>query len=83
MPELKLGIGELGYVEKMRQRLGLEEDDPKKDHLIIAMTPMQRVRLIAGYVLGDSGWADEFKDYFESQGLFLTTNPDADGVLKD
>ena len=47
------------------------------------MTPIERVELIAGWYLGSGGWAYNFKTYFESQGLFLTTNPDANGVLLD
>jgi hypothetical protein len=42
---------------------------------------MERVGLIAGWFLGDNGWADTFKDYFESQGLYLTTNADDPNVI--
>lgn len=76
-------IDELGYVDDLRQRLGLEPDDTSQDAIIEKMTPMQRVRMLAGWHLGDPSWADTFRVYFESQGLYLTTNPDADGVLND
>ncbi len=71
----KLTIEELGYVEEMRQRLGLEKDDTSRDKEIEDMEPLKRVRLIAGWYLGDPNWADTFKDYFESQGLYLSDKP--------
>lgn len=77
----KLTIEELGYVEEMKRRLGFHGDDPTINKDIENMKPMQRVRLLAGWFLGDEYWADTFKQYFESQGLYLTTNPDADGVI--
>jgi len=69
-------IDELGYVEEMRQRLGLDENDKSKDLEIEEMEPLERVALIAGYELGDSSWAHTFKEWCESQGLYLTTDPD-------
>ena len=76
-------IDDLGYVEAMRQRLGLDEKDTRKDDKIVAMTPMQRVRLIAGWYHGDESWADTWSGYFESQGLYLTTDAEANGVIHD
>jgi hypothetical protein len=78
---MKLTIEEIGYVEQIRARLGLGYDDVSLDEEIENMKPMERVRLLAGWVLGSESWADTFKGYFESQGLYLTTNPGADGVL--
>lgn len=77
----KISIDELGYVEEMRKRLGLDECDTSRDSEIEEMQPIDRVRLIAGWVLGSAEWADIFKEYFESQGLYLTTNYNADGVI--
>lgn len=74
-------IEELGYVPEMRQRLGLKEDDTKRDKEIEAMKPMERVRLVFGWYLGSGDWADTAKEYFESQGIYLTTNPEADGII--
>jgi len=75
----KLTVKELGYLEEMRMRLGLDELDTSRDSEIENMRPMERVRLIAGWVLGDGAWADSFAEYFESQGLFLTDkNPETD-----
>ena len=75
-------IEEMGYVSEMRQRLGIEKDDISRDADLLAMPPMGRVRLIAGWFHGDGRWADTYKSYFESQGIFLTTNPKADGVMR-
>ena len=77
----KMTIEEMGYADVMRQRLGLKKDDTRKDRAIEEMEPMERVRLIAGWYHGDGMWADTCKEYFESQGIYLTTNPDADGII--
>ncbi len=77
----KLTIEELGYVEVMRQRLGLNPDDTAMDHEIENMGQFSRLRLIIGWKLGDPYWADYFKDYCESQGIWLTTDPEASGVF--
>ena len=74
-------IEEMGYVDVMRQRLGLKKDDTRKDKVIESMEPMERVRLIAGWYHGNGLWADTYKEYFESQGIYLTTNPAADGII--
>ena len=77
----KMTIEEMGYANVMRQRLGLKKDDTSKDGDIEKMQPIERVRLIAGWNHGDGLWADTYKEYFESQGIYLTTNPDADGII--
>lgn len=77
----KMAVEEMGYIEVMRQRLGLKEDDTSKDGDIEKMQPLDRVRLIAGWYQGDGIWVDTYKEYFESQGIYLTTNPDADGII--
>ena len=79
----KLTIDDLGYVEEMRKRLGRKEDDSSIDSHILSMEPLQRVGLIAGWYHGYDSWAKTYKGYFESQGLYLTTNPEADGVIFD
>mgnify|MGYP001616372269 CR=1 FL=1 len=74
-------INELGYVEEIRQRLGLKSDDTSRDWQIHGMTPFLRVRLIAGWYHGKPDWADTFKEYCESQGIYLTTDPKANGRI--
>jgi len=59
----------MDYIEIMRQRLGLDEDDTSKDELIQKMRPFERVKLIIGWKLGDESWGDLFKYWCESQGL--------------
>lgn len=75
-------IDDLGYVEEMRQRLGVGENDTSKDSTIEGMSALERVRLIAGWYHGDGAWADSYREYFESQGLYLTTDPEANGVIE-
>lgn len=77
----KLTIDEIGYLEEIRKRMGFNENDKSMDKDIEEMTPMERSRLVIGWYLGDGSWADTCKQYFESQGLYLTTNPEADGII--
>ena len=77
----KMAVEEMGYIDAMRQRLGLKQDDTSKDGDIEKMQPIERVRLIVGWYHGNGLWADTYKEYFESQGIYLTTNPDADGII--
>lgn len=72
---------EIENIEYIRGRLGLSTDDTSEDAKITAMKPMDRVRLIAGWKLGSDEWADQFKDWFEGQGLYLTTNADDPGII--
>lgn len=76
-----LTIAGIGYVGAMRQRLGDSAEDTSVDAQILAMTPMERVGLICAWNHGDAVWARIYKEYFESQGLYLTTDPNANGVL--
>ena len=61
------------YIEILRMRLGLDENDTSRDAYINSLPPMRRVRMIAGWELGSEAWATQFEEYFESQGLYLTT----------
>lgn len=64
-------IDEMGYVDDMRGRLGLEDGDNSKDSLLESMDAFNRVKLIVGWNLGDGEWAETFKYWCESQGLFI------------
>ena len=77
----RLVIDEIGYIEEIRQRMGLDENDTSADEEIEYMEPMERVRLLAGFYHGNDDWADTWKEYFESQGIYLTTNSDVDGII--
>ena len=77
----KLTVDEIGYLEEIRKRLGLDENDTSRDKDIVEMEPMERVRLFVGWYHGDGSWADKYKGYFESQGLYVTENPEADGII--
>ena len=74
-------IGDIGYIEDIRRRIGILEDDTSCDDEILKMEPMERVRKLCGWNLGDEGWADSFHSWLESQGLWITANPEADGVI--
>ncbi len=60
------------HISEMRQRLGLKEDDDSRDVLIEEMTPEQRLRLICGWHLGDSEWAETFLDWARDAGYEIT-----------
>jgi len=61
--------------------MGVTETDTRLDKKILVMSPLERVRLLAGWFLGDPAWADTFKEYFESQGLYLTTDEDDGHII--
>jgi hypothetical protein len=56
-------------INAIRQRKGLEEDDTSKDDEILLMTPMDRLRDVCGWYLGDSTWADAFVDWARDCGM--------------
>jgi hypothetical protein len=68
-------------IKVLREYSELEEDDSSQDEMLLALPPMERMEMIAGWHLGDPSWANQFKQWFENQGLYLTTNKDADGVI--
>lgn len=72
---------EIENIEYMRGRMGLDTEDDSRDAVIFSMSPMDRVRLIAGWKLGSDEWADQFKHWFEGQGLYLTTNADDPNII--
>jgi len=76
-------IEDLGYVAGMRQMLGVDATDASSDAEILARSPLERVQLITEWEFGDALWANIFKGYFESQGVYLTTDPNAHGVLHE
>lgn len=78
---MKLTIDEIGFLDEIKQRLEIELDDTSMDSEIENLSSLQRVRLIAGWELGDESWADTFKEYFESQCLWLTTNSDDPNII--
>jgi hypothetical protein len=75
-------VAEMGYVEEIRQRLGLERDDTSRDGEIERMSPIQRAGLVVGWFHGSESWARQYKEYFESQGIYLTTNADDPEVIR-
>lgn len=59
------------YIGCMRRRLGLEENDPSRDELIEAMTPMQRLELICGWHLGDPSFASQIIAWAKDAGFTI------------
>lgn len=62
------------YIKEMRQRLGLEEDDPKRDAEIEDMAPMRRFALLCGWFLGDPSWATTVVEWARDAGLKITSD---------
>lgn len=78
----KLTINDIGFVSEIRQRLGLEPEDNSKDDYILQLQPFDRVKLIVGWYIGHDNWGNTFKSFCESQGIYLTTNQNNEGVIK-
>ena len=76
-----MGIEDTLYIQELRQRAGCEEDDTSMDSKNEAMSPIQRVEMIAGWELGDPGWVGRFKDWFESQGLLVVDKKKLENLL--
>jgi hypothetical protein len=76
-----MDIEEIGYLEELRQRLGLDPTDKQRDGYIASLPPFERVRMLCGWTLGDPSWADTMKEWLESQGLYITANPGDSGVI--
>lgn len=58
------------YILKMiRQNLGYDEKDLSHDKEILAMSPMQRLRCVAGWKLGDRSWANQFIEWAKDCGF--------------
>jgi len=81
---MELTIEDIGHIEDIRGRLGVEdsENDTRRDNIILKMSAEDRVRAICGWHIGDESWYDTFKEYCGSQGIFLTTDPEANGILQ-
>lgn len=65
-------IEEIGYLEELRQALGIESDSTSKDEEIVKMAPMDRMRLLFQWEFGDPSWADTIVGWFESQGFSIS-----------
>ena len=57
------------YIESMRQRLGLDEDDSSRDADIERMSPRQRLEMLCGWHLGHSDWARTFLSWAKDAGF--------------
>lgn len=77
-----LSINEIGYLEEIRRSINVDQYDTSADYEIVNMRAFDRVKLLCGWYLGDPYWATRFKDICASQGLYLTSNPLADGVIE-
>jgi hypothetical protein len=72
----------IGHIKELRQRCWLEPDDTSMDDEILGKSAMERVSMLFGWHFGDPGWAKTVKKWCESQGIYWTENPNADGVIK-
>ena len=57
------------YIEQMRQRLGLGPGDESRDTEIEKMSPMDRLRLLCGWHIGDPNWAQSFMNWATDSGF--------------
>lgn len=64
-------MSEFAYIKDMRQRLGLEPDDARRDTHIAAMSPLERFQLLCGWHLGDPGWASTMLAWAKDAGLHI------------
>lgn len=60
------------YIEDMRQRLGLEPDDASRDDYIESLQPIERLKMLCGWHIGDPSWAHAFIAWAEDAGFSVT-----------
>lgn len=58
-------------LEKIRQRLNLEEDDETSDNQINLMTPFERLQHVTGWELGSESWADQILEWAKDCGFII------------
>lgn len=59
------------YIEDLRQRLGLEPDDASRDDYIAKLSPMERLKMLCGWHIGDPNWATTFLDWARDAGMTI------------
>lgn len=70
----------LGILDDIRQRLGAHETEPEenidtsKDSKIETMSPLDLIRNVCGWQLGDENWAVSFISDYESIKKFDEEN---------
>jgi hypothetical protein len=57
------------HIGQMRQRLGLKPDDKSQDDRIEKMQPIDRLKLLCGWHLGDPAWAHQFLNWARDAGF--------------
>lgn len=57
------------YIGEMRQRLGLKSDDKSRDDHIERLVPIERLKLLCGWHLGDPAWAHQFLNWARDAGF--------------
>ena len=55
--------------EALRARANIAENDSSEDDIFESMSPDEIVQEVAGWFLGDPGWAGTFKRWFKAVGL--------------
>lgn len=61
-------------LEKIRQRNDLEENDKSNDEKFNSMSPIKKLRDVAGWELGDPDWANQFIEWAKDCGFEITTD---------
>lgn len=67
-------LDSVGYLDNLRKRF------TGTDLELLALSPYKRAALLFGWELGSERWADTAREYFESQGIYLTSDETADPV---
>lgn len=57
------------YIEDIRRRLGAKADDASRDEYIEKMKPIDRLKLLCGWHLGDPAWAHQFLNWARDAGF--------------
>ena len=58
-------------LRRIRLRRGLDDNDTSQDKEIDALPPIEKMRALAGWELGDEEWADAFIEWANDCGFVV------------
>ena len=56
-------------LKKLRQRNDLDKDDKSRDEEFNRMSPLEKLRSVSGWELGDPDWAGQFVEWAKDCGF--------------
>jgi hypothetical protein len=61
-------------MHRLRQRQDVDANDMSKDHVINAMTPIEKLEELCGWEMGDERWANVVMDWMLELGFTIQSS---------